>query len=352
MNGTHDTVEKMLAAAREMLDMDIAYLSEFRGGVQRVRDVDGDAESFGLVPGREIPLEETYCRRMIAGEIPCAIPDTRREPGVSGLAATAEARIGAYVGVPVVLSDGSVYGTLCCAHHDVRDMAPKDVRFLELLAQLAAQTVDREEENRRLGRLRLRSEALGALLASLEARDHYTGDHSTSVVELAEACAGRLGCSEEELADVRQVAFLHDIGKIGIPDEILHKPGPLSSEEWSIMHQHPEIGAQIIASVDSLRHLVPAIRAEHERFDGGGYPDGLAGTEIPLASRVVFACDAYHAMVSDRPYRRALSREAALGELVDNAGSQFDPRVVGALVASLGYEASPPRSPAPASVLH
>ena len=173
------------------------------------------------------------------------------------------------------------------------------------------------------------------LLAALAARDAYTGAHTESVVDLARAVAGRLGLSRADTLAVEQVALLHDIGKIGIPDTVLQKQGWLDAEEWKLMRKHPAIGGSIIAGTASLAHLAPMVRAEHERWDGGGYPDGLSGHDIPLASRIVFACDAYHAMTSDRPYRAAMPVSDALRELEEHAGAQFDPAVVGALTAEM-----------------
>lgn len=174
-----------------------------------------------------------------------------------------------------------------------------------------------------------------ALLAALEARDQYTGEHSRLVVLYAQEVAARLGLGDRETLEVEQVALLHDIGKVGIPDSILLKRGPLTPAEWELMRQHPAVGERVVANTESLAHLAPAIRAEHERYDGSGYPDGLAGVDIPIASRITLACDAYHAMTSDRPYRQALSLEQARTELGDNAGTQFDPEVVTALLALL-----------------
>jgi diguanylate cyclase (GGDEF)-like protein len=172
-----------------------------------------------------------------------------------------------------------------------------------------------------------------SLAAALEARDGYTGDHSDEVQRLAVAVARRLGLTGEELDEVRTVALLHDIGKIGIADEVLHKPTRLSAGEWELMREHPVIGERILQPLPGLSAVANAVRHEHERWDGGGYPDGLAGDQIPLASRVVLACDAWHALVSDRPYRRALPFDVALAELERCAGTQFDPGVVAALVA-------------------
>jgi len=177
--------------------------------------------------------------------------------------------------------------------------------------------------------------ALAALLAALSARDGYTGEHSDVVVGLAEAVAEELGVEGRRISEIKQVALLHDIGKIGIPDEILHKPRPLNEEEWIVMKTHPETGARIVSGISNLVHLAEAVRAEHERWDGGGYPDGLAGEDVPLASRIVLACDAWHAMTSDRPYRRSLGEDEALRRLRDASGTQFDPEVVDALIRVL-----------------
>jgi HD-GYP domain-containing protein (c-di-GMP phosphodiesterase class II) len=127
-------------------------------------------------------------------------------------------------------------------------------------------------------------------------------------------------------------ALFHDIGKIGIPSEILRKPGPLTDEEFEIVKEHPELGEKILAPIDRLSDVRPIVRACHERWDGLGYPDGKAGTDIPLEARIVLVCDAYHAMVTDRPYRRRLDPTVAVSRLVDAAGSQFDPNVVDTFV--------------------
>jgi two-component system, cell cycle response regulator len=144
--------------------------------------------------------------------------------------------------------------------------------------------------------------------------------------------------SETELKDLRLGAVFHDIGKIAVPESILNKPGPLTDEERSIVERHTVVGEQILAPVEFLAGVRKLVRHEHERWDGGGYPDGLAGEEIPLGARIILACDALHAMTSDRSYRRALPAEVAHEELRRNAGTQFDPAVVEALLAVVGAE--------------
>ena len=172
---------------------------------------------------------------------------------------------------------------------------------------------------------------LQVLLAAIESRDSYLVDHSRSVAALATDVARMMRLPEEEVAVVRQVSFLHDIGKVALPESILKKREPLDDAELEAMREHVTIGARMVDSIRGLFHLAPLIRATHERWDGKGYPDGLSGEEIPLASRIVHACDAWHAMTSDRLYREALGQDA-LDELQRNMGKQFDPRVVSALV--------------------
>jgi PAS domain S-box-containing protein/diguanylate cyclase (GGDEF)-like protein len=204
--------------------------------------------------------------------------------------------------------------------------------MIRFLAALVDDTATQERAAAQQREAAAEITGIHALLAALEARDQYTGEHSRIVVKLAQGVGRELGLSDQEMLEIEQVAVLHDIGKVGIPDSILLKRGPLTDAEWQLMRQHPAVGERVVSNTESLAHLAPAIRAEHERYDGRGYPDGLTGDEIPIASRITLACDAYHAMTSDRPYRNALTREQALIELRDNAGSQFDPDVVAALL--------------------
>jgi diguanylate cyclase (GGDEF)-like protein len=177
--------------------------------------------------------------------------------------------------------------------------------------------------------------AVAALASALEERDRYTSEHSESVVVMTERVAQSLALDADEIDRIKMAALLHDIGKVGIPDEILHKPGPLDEREWEVMRTHPAIGERILRAIPGLGQVARIVRHEHERWDGAGYPDGLAGDRIPIGSRVILACDAYHAMTSDRPYRVAMPHAEAVAELTRNAGSQFDARVVETLVGYL-----------------
>jgi putative nucleotidyltransferase with HDIG domain len=152
------------------------------------------------------------------------------------------------------------------------------------------------------------------------------------VEQLVARVGERLGLGESDLRTVRYAALLHDIGKIGIPSEILNKPGKLTDEEFEQIKQHTIIGARMLERISFFEHVHPLVRSAHERWDGRGYPDALMGASIPLGARIICACDAYHAMTSDRPYQRAMSPAEAVEELRRCSGLQFDPAVVDALV--------------------
>jgi HD-GYP domain-containing protein (c-di-GMP phosphodiesterase class II) len=167
----------------------------------------------------------------------------------------------------------------------------------------------------------------------LEFEDQYTAQHSRWVVDLVDAVADELGFDRESRQELEFAAMLHDVGKIAVPKELLRKSSALTEPELEVIKRHTIEGQVILDRIGGLLARVGEIvRSCHERWDGLGYPDGLKGDEIPLASRIVFACDAYNAMTTDRPYRKALDREAALAEMRANAGRQFDPRVIDALV--------------------
>jgi diguanylate cyclase (GGDEF)-like protein len=168
-----------------------------------------------------------------------------------------------------------------------------------------------------------------ALAAAVDAKDAYTNGHSDRVARYAASLAQLAGCTPEEVDRVFRSGTLHDVGKIGIPDSILKKPGRLDPEECRIMETHPVLGEVIVAKVPQLADLLPGVRHHHERWDGGGYPDGLAGENIPLTARLLALADTFDAMTSDRPYRKGLPFETAIGEIAKGAGTQFDPLLAG-----------------------
>jgi len=172
-------------------------------------------------------------------------------------------------------------------------------------------------------------EMVTSIAGAIDAKDPYTKGHSTSVSRYAEALARSVNLPENEVERIKIGALLHDVGKIGIPENVLKKPGKLTDDEWEIMKQHPTIGAEkVIAPNEALRDLIPIVKYHHERLDGKGYPEHLKGNEIPLEARIVSIADAYHALVSDRPYRKGLPIETACAILKEGAGTQWDPDLV------------------------
>src|SRR5205085_417787 len=176
------------------------------------------------------------------------------------------------------------------------------------------------------------SSTLAALVHALDAREHETSDHSQRVVRYTLAIAGNMGIPAAELEDVGRGALLHDIGKIGVPDSILLKPGPLTPSEWVEMRKHPEVGHRILASIQFLKPAAEIVLAHQERWDGGGYPRRLRGDDIPLGARIFAIADTLDAMTSDRPYRKASTFAEARMEIARCSGTQFDPQCVDAFV--------------------
>ncbi len=194
-----------------------------------------------------------------------------------------------------------------------------------------------EQFNRELtsanGQIQQVNDELFLTLAKVfDARDPYVGGHAAQVAAYAVAIAQELGLPPVQVEVVRQSGYLHDIGKIAIPEAILHKPGKLTKEEYECLKQHATVGADFIATSHSLRHLAPFIRHHHERWDGYGYPNGLSGSAIPLEARILNVCDSVEAMASDRPYHRAMSMEQIVAEVQRCAGTQFDPTVAAAFI--------------------
>jgi HD-GYP domain-containing protein (c-di-GMP phosphodiesterase class II) len=221
---------------------------------------------------------------------------------------------------------------------------------------LPAEAGDAEEALRRadqrmyahkgLGRASAEQQSRSVLVAALREHMPELGDHTRGVRELAEAVARHLGLADAEVQRVGSTADLHDIGKVAIPRAILDKPGPLDEEEWHFIRRHTVIGERIIEAAPALADIAAFVRASHERWDGDGYPDALAGEEIPLPARIVAVCDAFDAMIAERPYVASRSTSAAMVELERCAGTQFDPGVIDAFRHVLVQRLASPAGPA------
>jgi diguanylate cyclase (GGDEF)-like protein len=235
----------------------------------------------------------------------------------------------------LVLADHGDGFSIACSHGAV--VVPSEADDVGEALRIADQRMYAQKHG---GRTSARSQSRDVLLRALAERDPHLGRHISGVAEMAETVARRLGLGDEQVDHVRHAAELHDVGKMAIPDAILEKPAPLDAAEWEFIRRHTIIGERIVAAAPALRPVAALVRSSHERWDGGGYPDRLAGEDIPLGARIVAVCDAFDAMVADRPYRDGVDSVLALGELGRCAGSQFDPMVVAAFTAAW-YDRAP-----------
>jgi HD-GYP domain-containing protein (c-di-GMP phosphodiesterase class II) len=227
----------------------------------------------------------------------------------------------------VLTLDGTVVGSLEMQGGDAARWARlREVIEPQLARALRSTTLAEEARTTHL-------ETIAALSRSMEAKDTYTGSHTERVSDIAVGLAKRLGYTGADLDAIEIGALMHDIGKIGIPESILHKPGPLDNDEWIVMKRHPVISELILSEIELSPVVLQIARSSHERVDGQGYPDRLAASAIPLPARIVLVADAFDALTTDRPYRRARRPKAAIDEIVANSGTQFCPRVVDALKA-------------------
>jgi HD-GYP domain-containing protein (c-di-GMP phosphodiesterase class II) len=234
--------------------------------------------------------------------------------------------------------EGSVRGALAVGTRDPsREL---DVDDLELLGEVAALSgAALAGQGRRAELAGTVALQVDALATALSVWDGQTRRHSDTVVELARMTGTRLGLDPIELLELELAALLHDVGKLRVPRELLRKPGPLSESEERLMRNHPAWGAELVSGVPGLQAVALIVRHHHEWVDGSGYPSGLSGVRIPVASRIMAVCDAYGAMTEARPYGERREPHEALAELRRLAGSQFDPAVVDALEAEVGREA-------------
>jgi HD-GYP domain-containing protein (c-di-GMP phosphodiesterase class II) len=245
-----------------------------------------------------------------------------------------------YVGIPLI-ARGEVKGVLEVFKRNKAVMDPARVKLLEMIAAQIAIAIDNSALVESLGQsnqdlVSAHHATIEGLSRALELRDRETEGHAHRVADFCIILAMRLGINGEELEHTRQGALLHDIGKIGIPDKILRKPGKLNSQEWSIMKQHPLYAYNVLSQIEDLKPALAIPLHHHERWDGTGYPHGLGGEKIPLPARVFAVVDVYDALTSDRPYRPAWSKEQAIEYITSQSGQHFDPRVVETFTEIIG----------------
>jgi diguanylate cyclase (GGDEF)-like protein len=233
-------------------------------------------------------------------------------------------------GVAAALSEHGEGFAIGCSYGSI--LLPTEAQSAETALRLADQRMYAQKRGERSSASR---QSADVLLRALSERNPELGSHLHDVAVLAALVARRFSLPPEEIESIRQAAELHDVGKVAVPDAILFKPGPLNESDWSFIRRHTLIGERIIGAAPALRRVATIVRSTHENFDGTGYPDRLAAEEIPLGSRIIYVCDAFHAMTTDRAYRAAMEDDAALAELRRYAGTQFDPTVVKHFCAAL-----------------
>jgi HD-GYP domain-containing protein (c-di-GMP phosphodiesterase class II) len=281
--------------------------------------------------GNTIPADVLIRGRPL--ELSCAYVTSSLSEDLRGTGLEPVSRLGPGVLMPL-RSATEALGFMLIGRHEPVPFEASDVRILTAISEMAGNA---------LHRIRLHKELeesyLGTVLAlanAVDAKDTYTGGHSARLAELAAAVGHRLGIKNGFFEDLRWGAMLHDIGKIGVPDQILRKPASLTEDEWAIIREHPVIGEKILAPVSRLAGASRIVRHHHEWWSGQGYPDGLCGEHIPLGGRILAVVDAYGAITDERAYKRSRSHAQAIAELRRCSGTQFDPTIVNAFLEVMG----------------
>ncbi len=272
-----------------------------------------------------IKVGESIAGRVIQEGRPIAVSDISVDPRHIYLGFARKEGLVSLLSVPLSLKD-KVIGVLNIYTDIPHNFTPHEIALFTSLASQAAIAIENARLFESLEEIYL--DVITALASAIDARDSYTHGHSHRVTEYAVLIAEEMGMSPQEVDIIRNASILHDVGKIGIKEEILKKPGKLTEAETLEMQYHPFIGTRILQSVKLLEPVLPLVYHHQEKYDGSGYPEGLKGEDIPLGARVIGVCDAFEAMTSDRPYRKALPVEKALAELRNEAGRQFDPDIV------------------------
>jgi HD-GYP domain-containing protein (c-di-GMP phosphodiesterase class II) len=273
-------------------------------------------------------LRQAFARDVAHAWLERSDPFVLEPSDVAQIAGIDESRAERFVVAPLKLEGNRV--AALAATIGGRTLDDRQLRLLAGLAHQAKLAIESAENYESLESTFVSTVA--ALANALEANDEYTSSHARWITDMSILVGRSIGLDREALKRLEFGALFHDIGKIGIPSEILQKPGPLTDAEFEIVKEHPELGEKILAPIDRLADVRPIVRACHERWDGLGYPDGKSGDEIPMESRIVLVCDAFHAMVTDRPYRHRLDPVEAVRRLRESAGTQFDPSVVAEFV--------------------
>ena len=321
--GMEEVVDRLVELSARTLGSPRAsvWLQETAGGEVRAHATCGysDLDRERLARTR---FDHVSAHEALGGQEPFVVTNEQQEV----IAGATELAVGRPFAIAPLTLDGGRIGCIAVAPPDDGDFTERHLRLLAGIANQAKLALTNAGNFRSLEKTFL--ETVEALANALEANDEYTSSHARWITDLALKVGEGLGLDGRALKRLELGALFHDIGKIGIPEAILAKPGPLTAAERRLVEKHPELGEKIIAPIDRLEEVRPIVRHCHERYDGTGYPDRRVRDDIPIESRIILVCDAYHAMTTDRPYRKRLPKDEALRRLEEGAGTQFDPRVV------------------------
>ena len=300
---------RLLDQKRENLILRASY-----GHTEEYMEKKKSLKSGGSLSGLSAQTKKTVFVRDVQRDHRYTLPELAEKEGLHSL-----------LSVPLI-TKGNTIGVLNVYSKRVRHFSKFEIELLSTFAGHASIAIENARLLEELQKVHMKT--IRVFAAIMDAKDAYTQAHSEQVAKYAQLVAQRLNLSKEERRRIEYASFLHDIGKMDISSEILQKPGKLSYEEWDIMRRHSEMGADIVKQIEFLDGVSSIIHSHHEWYDGRGYPDGLKGEEIPLGARIIAVVDAFQAMVSDRPYRPALSRPEAEMELRKSSGTQSDPKIV------------------------
>lgn len=328
-------VDKFLSIARDGTNSDVAAIYLVRGTgeaptFQRVQTSAGEGRFADGPESGFSPLIQSVgaSQQPITLESLASGPYARTEPAkVRGVT------LRNTIAIPMKPGDRFLGVIQICNKHHDEPYTPEDLDLLKILGNQIAFVIQNSDLFENLQRAYF--DTLSALTQAIDAKDSYTRGHSERVTKYSVELAIALGLEKKAIEDIRLAGMLHDIGKIGIPETILNKPGRLTDDEFNVIKSHPELGVRILARVEFLEPIIPLIRHHHERFDGRGYPDGIDTHNIPHGARLIAIGDTYDAMTSDRPYRKAMDMETALAELIRCRGTQFDPDLVDVFVTMM-----------------
>jgi PAS domain S-box-containing protein len=337
----HATLDVILEQVTRQLPVDAAAI--LLRDTSRASLAYASARGFGSDILLRGPLGVAYANRAAHERRPLYLPDLARVDDVRATRLQAAEGFVSYLAAPL-LSHGQVQGVLELFHRAPLALLPEDFEFLAALTDQAATAIDNATLFHDLQRSNVElasayDRTLEGWSRALDLRDKETEGHTQRVTELTVRLAQALNVSAAELVHIRRGALLHDIGKVGIPDAILLKPGPLTDEEWVIMRRHPVYAYELLAPIAFLRPALAIPYCHHERWDGSGYPRGLRGAQIPWAARIFAVVDVWDALRSDRPYRAAWSEAEAEAHVRALAGLHFDPRVVAAFLTLVQRDA-------------